>query len=1454
MQLPVPVTTLLVLAVIAHFDVGLSAFLGHAIAAVGCFMILSVVTSAYAHGDDGYLRYMGFALPWVGLLELTATFVAAQGGALGALDDDVRRASFLIQAGSLAVAPLWTQRKVRIAPAVAPWGIVAALLFAALLGAAPGAAEEARRLHAADLGIGLLFTGAVLGLARQRLQFDRRIHALLIAGVASTFTAFLVFAADLGGVLGDAVMHAGRLLGLWLFYVAAERSRLDLTETRAQRERSQAALKESEARFRSLVELSSDWYWEQDAELRFTRLDGPIAEHFGGDPSPALGKRRWEIEGLTPLSGSWEAHRADCEARKAFRGLQYARRDRRGELTYLEVSGEPVFDADGRFRGYRGLASDVTPRRRAEAEREKVGRMYASLSALNELVARARSADELLKGVCDIAVASGDFQVAVTRLVDRDTQQAAIVGRSGEQVVLRYQRPLDVRPGSQDASTLTVAAYLGGRAIKVRDAEAAPLGVKSAGAFPLLQHGKPVGTLLLRSHNADAFEGEVGTLLERMAANVSLGLTNLEVGEALRRFRLALDHSGDMIVLIDSETMRLVDANGTFCKALGYRREEVLGMPPERFLPLGREELAAAYGAVIAEQSSSASFRSHFVCKDGSTLPFEATRRVLRSGARWLIVGIARDIRERLAAEEALQRRDAYFRSLMESVSDAIAVADMQWRYVYVSPSTLAVSGYAPEELIGRRFADTTSIGDADALRRRLEAMLERSAEPQLVRFELRRKDGEIRIHETMVSKGNGPDDQPVYVIAGRDITDRVRAEEALRKQEQELRTLAHNSPDGILRFDRDLRCTFVNAAVEKATGREAASVLGSTLLEQGSPPEIRVAWEAAMRSTFATGEGVSVDYSFDGALGLRDYQARFAPERSADGSVASVLVIVRDLTDRRRAERAVAESEARLRSIVQATAQPLLLVDPEGGTTVFANPAAGQLFGRSAAELEGAPLGLPIAEGRPADIAIVLPNGGIRPAEMQFARTELQGREVLVVSMHDLSERRRYEEHIEHLANHDALTGLPNRALVRDRIEQATARARRTERHVALLFVDLDHFKLVNDSFGHAAGDTLLLEVGARLKRATRDGDTVARLGGDEFVVIAPDLAQPGDSAVVAAKITAALAAPLTVNGTAFPVSASIGISLFPGDGDGLDSLLQCADVAMYRAKDAGRNNYQFYSAEMGVRARSRVETETGLRRALEREELRLHYQPQVDLVSGEVIGFEALMRWQHPERGMVSPASFIPVAEESGLIMPIGEWALRTACRDAMAWAAAGLGSLKVAVNLSARQFWHGSVTEAVRRALAETGLPPQQLEVEITESVVARDLKQVMNGLEQLRRMGVSVAIDDFGTGYSSLSYLRSLPIQKLKIDKSFIDAVPGDPEGSALVREIINLAHVLSLYVVAEGVEAHAQAAYLREAGCEAMQGYVFSRPLPAADCAVLLRARRRFAHQIGELDG
>ncbi|KQW02887.1 hypothetical protein ASC87_00595 [Rhizobacter sp. Root1221] len=439
------------------------------------------------------------------------------------------------------------------------------------------------------------------------------------------------------------------------------------------------------------------------------------------------------------------------------------------------------------------------------------------------------------------------------------------------------------------------------------------------------------------------------------------------------------------------------------------------------------------------------------------------------------------------------------------------------------------------------------------------------------------------------------------------------------------------------------------------------------------------------------------------------------------------------------------------------------------------------------------------------------------------------------------LDEGKAYEENLHHQATHDALTGLPNRLLLADRAAQFIAQMKGSGLRLAMLFLDLDQFKIINDSWGHGVGDALLKAVALRLQVTVRDSDTVARLGGDEFVIILASLAQFKDADNVAQKVLAAFAEPFAVGDHQFFLTASIGVSVYPEDGDNSETLLKHADVAMYAAKEQGRHAVQFYTREMGVRVEERIALQNALCLALERQEFELHYQPQVDMKSGKVRGVEALVRWHRPEVGMVPPDRFIPLAEETGLILPIGEWVLKTACAQVKAWHAAGYPDLSMAVNVSACQFRQQNMPELVRAVLAETGLAARYLELELTESVLMQDKDAVVRALRQLKQIGVTLSLDDFGTGYSSLSYLKDFPIDVVKIDRSFVRDVTNSVEGASLTKAIIAMARSLNLTTVAEGVETEGQLSFLNTHRCDAIQGYYFSRPLPANDLVALLGA-------------
>ncbi|HEX8614691.1 MAG TPA: EAL domain-containing protein [Telluria sp.] len=618
--------------------------------------------------------------------------------------------------------------------------------------------------------------------------------------------------------------------------------------------------------------------------------------------------------------------------------------------------------------------------------------------------------------------------------------------------------------------------------------------------------------------------------------------------------------------------------------------------------------------------------------------------------------------------------------------------------------------------------------------------------------------------------------------------------------------------------------------------------------------------------------------FSLTALVGLSEHESMAAFEQQrrnylwVAGSGSALLAVIVTLVciwswqltrTRRRIRRAQETYAAASEASLDAFFVMRSITDDSGAITDFVikatNTRAEKLAGMDKPTLRGTRLSAMLPAFRDngifEDLVKVTLVGGVHEAEwlaeLSGARTCWLHRQVVAVEdgvvaiVRDITERKVAEERIRHMAHHDELTGLPNRSLIRDRLDQAIVQAQRRGRCVAVAFIDLDGFKLVNDGLGHNAGDELLKVVGTRMAACVRREDTLGRFGGDEFIIILPD--QPDNPMAVAPvleKIRQAVTEPILLGGQEVQVSCSMGVVMYPRDGAEPNTLMMNADAAMYRAKDMGHNNFQFYAREMNASVEEKLLLLEGLRGALDEGQFHLLYQPKVDLRSGLIFGVEALIRWEHPEHGVVSPIRFIGLAEESGLIVAIGDWVLHTACRQNKAWQEAGFAPITMSVNVSPRQFEEKRLVERVAAALRESALAPGALELEVTESLIMRDLSQSVDKMRELKAMGISLSIDDFGTGYSSLSALKSFPISTLKIDKSFVRELADNPDDQAIAKAVISLGHMLKLRVIAEGVETEQQCAFLRDNDCDEMQGYLFSRPVPAAQIALLLQEQAR----------
>jgi diguanylate cyclase (GGDEF)-like protein/PAS domain S-box-containing protein len=963
--------------------------------------------------------------------------------------------------------------------------------------------------------------------------------------------------------------------------------------------------------------------------------------------------------------------------------------------------------------------------------------------------------------------------------------------------------------------------------------------------------------------------------VRRKSAPVDPGAADPALIESEARFRVAFDQTavGLAHVAVDG---RYLQVNKKLCDILGYSAEELLQKTIwDVSHPEDREVATPHRQRLFAGEIDTFSLEKRFLQKGGGTVWVNLTVSLIRkaAGAPDYNIAAYEDISARKAAELKLVDTVSLLRATLESTTDGILVVDRSGHFATYNERFQSM-WRNPDSVINS-VNDEHALGDVLDQLANPDAFLQKLRElydnPESDSFDvLEFKDGRVFERYSRPQRIDGSVVGRVWSF--RDVSERRRAETALRLSEERFRGLIELSSDWYWEQDEQFRFSMVSDNFSRRMNPSETPAIGKTRWERPCLNMTEADW-AAHRAVlnahqpFYNLELLRLDG--DGKPHYGSISGR--PVFDTEGRFKGYLGVGVNVTARRLAEEALRGSEARYRSVVDNLAEGVIIIDT-AGRIVSANPSAAHILGVSGEELlsgsltdprwrifredgtpwpeETRPTTVTLRTGEPRSNVVI---GVLRPDSSlvwisintrALGGSDRKPSEGVVISMSDVSERRNFEERLTFLAQTDTLTGLPNRALLRDRLAQALMRAKRHGMMVGVLLFDLDRFKEINDSLGHSAGDTVLKEVGVRVSRALRDTDTVARLGGDEFCIIIEDCDNRDKVAFTATKLQRLFDEPIPAESREIFTEASIGLAVYPEDGDSVEDLLKHADIAMYAAKHEGGNAYIFYSSDLHSKSADEIGMVAALRRAIDRNELVLHYQPRIEIKSGRPLGVEALVRWQHPELGMLSPLRFIHIAEETGLIVPIGEWVLKTACAEVKAWQQAGLGQLGMSVNLSARQFRDIGLVGKVAETLAATGLNPLFLELEITESVIMQQTDYTLRVLARLVDLGVRISIDDFGTGYSSLAYLKRFPVNKVKIDRAFVHDIHVNRDDAAIVKAIISLANTLDLGVIAEGVETREQLEYLAALGCQEYQGYYFSRPLPAAELIALLRSMSR----------
>ena len=935
-------------------------------------------------------------------------------------------------------------------------------------------------------------------------------------------------------------------------------------------------------------------------------------------------------------------------------------------------------------------------------------------------------------------------------------------------------------------------------------------------------------------------------------------------GAALReseeRFRNTFEHAAFGKALVDKEG-RFFQVNQALCRMFGYLPEELLG---KHVLELTHGDDRDASRALMSDlrdaRKDHGLMEKRYLHKEGHTIWALVSTSALRDAQGNFLYCVAEieDITERKIAEKNILKERDFSKAALDSLPGIVYLFDLEGRFLRWNRNFEQVSEYSREEIGRMHPLDFFIEPGRTLIRQKISEAFEKGAADAEAEFITKSGKHKPYYYTGRIIQLEG---KPCLIGMGIDIADRKRTDEALRKSEEHFRRLTEQSPVPIAISNERGEIEYVNEQFVRTFGYtrdDIPNIDAWFVLAYPDPEyrrEVQERWERSVETAIRSHSVIS---PHEYRVSCKDGTIRTV---EIFGSIIGAWeqVIFNDVTDRKRAEETIKESRERFKNLVEASSDWVWEVDEHGAYT-YASSKVRDILGYEPEEVLGKPpfdFMPPEEAERCFSIFKEIIESQKPFSLLENINVHKNGRRVVLETSgvpffdntgtlkgyrgidRDITDRKSAEETIRYQAYHDLLTGLPNRALFADLLHHEILEMHRLGKGLAVLFLDVDQFKNINDSFGHSAGDRLIRQIASELKNSIREFDTVARIGGDEFTLLLPLMNRPEDASRIADKVMQTFNKPFIIDHHEIRLTASIGISLYPEDGPDAESLLKNADIALHFAKDQGRDNYQFYNSSISHRTLERIIFENRLRQAVERGEMVVHYQPQRNIKTGKITGAEALVRWNHPDLGTLEPAQFIPLAEETGLIIEIDQWVLSTVCNQVKTWESAGHALPFVTANLSARQFQQSALAGMIGNILEKTGLMPGNLGIEITETLAMRDTELTSRNLDLLNAMGVRLLIDDFGTGYSSLSYIKKLPIHKLKIDKSFITDLAGDKDDQAITNAIVAMAHILKLKVVAEGVETKEQESLLESQNCDEMQGFLFSKPVRAEEFEKLL---------------